>query len=485
MTTALPRASKRFPALAHLPNCRGAPGFPRSRRARFLARLALGIALISGCGGPTPRNAVRIVVDTLRWDRVGAYGHDRDTSPVMDALAAEGVRFEYAYASAPWTMPSVASLITGLYPTGHGVMTAMTGMSKDVHTLPEILRERGFRTGGVVSNHLIRSRLGRGFAQGYDIYRGSEAGGHDHISTGGVTDQAIEMVRDFARTDAPFFLFVHYFDPHFNYRRHPAVGFAPPRVGRLDGRQNIHQLRNLLQELSEAEIDFLLDLYDEEIFFTDAGIGRLLEAVREVGAYDSTIIVLTSDHGEEFRDHGWLGHTRTLYQELIRVPLIISAPGYRGKPRVVPDRVSLVSITPTLLDLLSIEREGLSFHEPSLEGPMSGCGGDAPDFVLTEVGFLPPGIPRGVKRAFKKAIVGERYKLIRDEETGKVELYDLEADPGERNNLADAQPALRNQLLRELDGRLRRARQGATPPDLRHLSDDEIESLRALGYVDS
>ncbi len=182
MTIALPRASKRPPAFARSPHRRGAPGIPGSRRARSLASLALGVALISGCGGPTPRNVVLIVVVPLRWDRVGAYGHDRDTSPVMDALAAEGVRFEHAYASAPWTMPSVASLITGLYPTGHGVMTAMTGMSKKLHTLAEILRERGFRTGGVVSNHLIRSRLGRGFAQGYDSYRASEAGGHDHVS---------------------------------------------------------------------------------------------------------------------------------------------------------------------------------------------------------------------------------------------------------------------------------------------------------------
>lgn len=485
MTTADPPASKRSPVLPrswHRGVMRGLPG---ARRAGALAWLILATALIPACSDSTPRNVLLIVVDTLRWDRVGAYGHDRNTSPVMDALATEGVRFERAYASAPWTMPSVASLITGLYPTGHGVMTAMTGMSGKVLTLAEILRDRGFRTGGVVSNHLIRSRPGRGFAQGYDTYRGSEAQGHDHVSTPGVTNQAIEMLRDFARTDAPFLLFVHYFDPHFNYRRHPEVDFAPARVGRLDGRRDIHQLRSLLKELSEAEIAFLLDLYDEEIFFTDAGIGRLIEVLREVGAYDSTVIVVTSDHGEEFRDHGWLGHTRTLYQELVRVPLIISAPGYRGEPRVVPELVSLVSITPTLLDLLGIDREGFRFHESSLEGRMRGEVGDAPAFVLTEVGFLPPGMPRGVKRAFKKAIVGKRYTLIRDEETRKIELYDLEADPGETNDLSTARPALRDQLLRELEARLGRARQGAIPPDLRHLSEEEIESLRALGYVGS
>ena len=135
------------------------------------------------------------------------------------------------------------------------------------------------RRGGVVSNTLLRSRRGRGFTQGYEIYRGSEARGHDHVSTAGVTSQAVTILEEFARSNAPFLLFVHYFDPHFNYRRHREVDFAPTRVGQLDGRQDIHQLRRVLKDLSQQEVDFLLDLYDEEIFTADAGIGRLLGAL--------------------------------------------------------------------------------------------------------------------------------------------------------------------------------------------------------------
>jgi len=450
-----------------------------------LAGLVLVTALLSACGGSAPRNVLLVVVDTLRWDRLGSYGHRRDTSPHMDALAAEGVRFERAYATAPWTMPSVASIITGLYPSGHGVVTAMTGMPMSTDTLAEVLRARGFQTGGVVSNTLLRSRRGRGFTQGYEIYHGSEARGHDHVSTAGVTRQALAILEEFARSDAPFLLFVHYFDPHFNYRRHREVDFAPTRVGQLDGRQDIHQLRRVLRDLSQQEVDFLLDLYDEEVFFTDAGIGRLLGALRRLDRYDDTIIVVTSDHGEEFREHGWLGHTRTLYQELVRVPLIVSAPGHRDEARVVSEPVSLVSITPTILDLLEIDAPELSFHEPSLVSRMRGDGNGDSNWVLTEVGFLPPGAPRSVKRAFKKGIVGNRFKLIRDEETHAIELYDLESDPGETRNLADEQPELRERLLGVLEDRLRRARAGAQAPDLRHLTDEEIETLRGLGYVGS
>jgi arylsulfatase A-like enzyme len=151
----------------------------------------------------------------------------------------------------------------------------------------------------------------------------------------------------------------------------------------------------------------------------------------------------------------------------------------------VSEPVSLVSITPTILDLLGIDAPELSFHEPSLLRQMRGDGDGEASWVLTEVGFLPPGAPRSVKRAFKKGIIGDRFKLIRDEETHTIELYDLESDPGETHNLADERPELRDRLLGALEDRLRRARVGAQAPDLRHLTDEEIETLRGLGYVGS
>ncbi len=461
----------------------------RARRSRIAGAASAWLlalcATLPACRGPAEtRNLVFIVVDTLRWDRLASYGYHRVTSPSLDALAEEGTRFERAYATAPWTMPSIASMITGRYPTGHGVLTAMTAMPQSAITLAEILYGRGFRTAGVVSNHLIMNRRGKGFTQGFEIYQGSESKGHDHMSTDGITNQAIHNLDMLATTGDRFFLFVHYFDPHFNYLPHPEVDFAPPRVGRLDGSHDIHQLRNLLKHLSQQEIDFLMDLYDEEIFFTDTGIARLLDHLRELDLYDETLIVMASDHGEEFREHGWIGHTRTLYQELVRVPFLISSPNQRNQARVVPEPVSLVSILPTVLELLGVEESGLAFHGPSLAGRVRGEPASGSGYVLAEVGFLPPGQPQGAKRAFKKALMGERYKLIRDEETDALELYDLQEDPGETDNLADARPELRDRLVRELDQQLSRARDGATAPDIRHLTDEEIETLRELGYVD-
>jgi arylsulfatase A-like enzyme len=292
-----------------------------------------------------------VVVDTLRADRLGCYGAERDTSPSLDALARGGVRFERAYATAPWTKPAVASMFTGLYPAAHGAGRVKNALPEGARTLAEILREAGYRSAGVVSHDVVRAV--NGFAQGFDRYLESEAGGHDHVSTPGVTEQALAELADLAAGDAPFFLFVHYFDPHYNYKRHPGVGFAAERAGRLDGSQPLVSLRRWGEDLSDAELGFLRDLYDEEIRFTDAGIGRLLEGLERSGRGGNTYVVATADHGEAFLEHGWLGHTRSLYDVLLRVPLLVRGPGL--DPRVVEEPVSLVGLLPTVLDLLGVE----------------------------------------------------------------------------------------------------------------------------------
>jgi arylsulfatase A-like enzyme len=425
-----------------------------------------------------------IVIDTLRWDHIGAYGYERDTAPAIDALAAQGVRFERAYATAPWTMPSVASMITGLYPSGHGVKTVKSGVPMSLHTLAEILGERGYQAAAVVSSRLLINKREKGFAQGYHIYEKRHARGHGHISTEGVTDDAIRILELFAAEGHWFLLFVNYFDPHFNYLPHRDVGFAPERVGRLDGRQGIEELREMVSGFSDEELRFLRDLYDEEIRHTDAGIGRLLTRLEELGLAEDTLVVLTADHGEEFRDHGWIGHTETLYEELMRVPLVIRMPGARRVPRVVEAPVSLVSLTPTILDLLGIDIAEFDFHGSSLAPWVLGRGDPEPDSPVVEVDFVLPGDPPSGKRTLKKGIVDERFKLIRDDESRRIELYDLDADPGERRNLAEERPELRDRLLRELDARLERAARAAVAVPERHLAEEEVKALRELGYID-
>jgi arylsulfatase A-like enzyme len=440
---------------------------------------ALLLALAAGCSPQPPR------IDTLRWDHLGAYGYERDTSPAIDALAAQGLRFDRAYVTAPWTMPSVASMITGLYPSGHGVKNVMSGTPMSLHTLAEILRERGYQTAGVVSNRLLINKLEKGFAQGYDVYLGGDARGHDHVSSESVTDKSIRILERFAEDGHRFLLFVNYFDPHFNYLHHQQIGFAPARVGRLDGHQDIGELREMLGELSDEELGFLRDLYDEEIRITDAGIGRLLARLGELELAESTLVLLTADHGEEFRERGWLGHTRSLYEELMRVPLVIRMPGARRVPRVVEAPVSLVSLTPTILELLGIEIADFGFQGPSLAPLVLGRGDPEPGPPIAEVDYVPPGDPRSIKRAFKKAIIDGRFKLIRDDESGRIELYDLDTDPEERRSLAEERPQLRDRLLRQLDARLVEAARGAVAAPERQLAEDEIEALRGLGYLGS
>jgi len=431
---------------------------------------------------PAPRSVLFVVVDTLRWDRVGAYGYARDTTPAIDALAATGVRFERAYATAPWTLPSIASMLTGLYPSAHGVKTAANLLPAAVETLPEMLHRRGYVTGAVVSNKLLRARPGEGFSRGYDVYRAGQARGPNHVSTQGVTQQAVALLRRFAADPKgrPFFLLVHYFDPHFNYRAHAGIDFAPPRMGRLDGSQGYSKLAELIRDLDDEELRFLGDLYDEEVHLTDAGIGRLLRALQNLELESQTLVVVTSDHGEEFGEHGALGHMKTLYEELVRVPLVLRVPWDHSGPRVVRTPVSLASLTPTVLDLLGVDAPDAAFGAESLAGVLRGEPEPDSRFVFVEV-------ERGNqsrRTLAKTAIVGERLKLIRNERTGALEIYDLENDPGERIDLAEAQPELRELLLPRLDEQLERAGEGAAPAASRELSEEEVEGLRQLGYFE-
>ena len=454
-----------------------------SKRPGVLLPILAGLGLQLACGGGPARrpNVLFIVVDTLRPDHLGCYGRARDTSPAIDALATEAVRFERAYATAPWTSPSVASMITGLYPGSHGLTRIGVRLPDTAVTLAEMLSADGYSTRGVISHSLLGRQFN--FQQGYDDYSESEARGlHDHVSTDGVTEQAQQVLREFAAGEQPFLLFLHYFDPHYNYKRHPEYGFAAERVGRLDGTETIQELRELGPALTGEELEFIQDLYDEEIRHTDAGIGRVLETLKELALDGDTIVVLTSDHGEEFMTHGWLGHTRTLYEELVRVPLIMRVPG--GEPGVVEELVSLTSLTPTLLELTGVDGDdGKGFQADSLAPLLSSGTAEGTDLVFAEVDFVPINPDNLVKTANKNAVIGERFKIVRDGESGAVEVYDLVTDPTELHNLADERPELVQQLLPILENRIALARGDVLDVEATAISEELLEKLRALGYV--
>jgi len=485
------------------------PHVPRS-----VARTGLAALLLVSMAACTPIDARRphpnllfVVVDTLRADHLGAYGYARPTSPAIDAFAHTAVRFDRAYAAASWTKPSVASMITGRYPAALGIDNIFSRLPQSAVTLAEILKAAGYRTAGVVSHVMLSNQWQMGFGQGYDTYIESEARGHRHISTEHVTDQAIEILEDLAGGSDPFLLFVHYFDPHFDYLDHPETTFAAPRSESLVGDENIVELRERIPSLHEGDFQFLRDRYDEEIRHTDTGIGRLLRALGRLELESDTVVVFASDHGEQFGERGWIGHTPTLHEMVVHVPLIIRVPGAANPGRSVEQPVSLVALTPTLLALLDVEPVEPAFQArsfarlltddaqstptiaPGKEGKQAGepsepeAGPEAGD-VFIEIDF-PLQDPRiSPVRLLRRALVGPRFKLIADDATGSLELYDLRDDPHETHNLATERPALRDRMLAELRKRIAASREQSVAPEAVDLSDRDLDVLRKLGYVE-
>jgi arylsulfatase A-like enzyme len=299
-----------------------------------------------------------------------------------------------------------------------------------------------------------------------------------------VTESAIAALERLSAGERPFFLFVHYFDPHHVYRSHPEYGFAAAGAGRLDGAESIVSLRDMRPPLNTGEVAFIRDLYDEEVRFTDSGIARLLTALTVLGRAEDTVVLLTADHGEEFLERGWLGHTRTLYDELVRVPLMMRVPGVAPR-RVVNDAISLAALAPTLLELLGVPALPTSpqFPQRSLVPLLSGSPwSDSPP--LMEVDFVPVYQEYAGKETRRQALVVDRWKLIRDTIAGRLELYDIELDPGETRNLARQEPEQLRALTLLLDQRLREVSAGGANPKPRSLSEQEAEALRALGYGD-
>jgi arylsulfatase A-like enzyme len=443
--------------------------------------VALGALVACTATSSQPPNVLLIVVDTLRHDHVGCYGATRDTTPALDALATEAVRFERAYSPAPWTMPAVASMLTGLHPSGHG-LTRVGALTGEARTLAEILQQHGYATTGIVSHLLLGARFGfdQGFAEFVESYSATP---HHDVSTQRVTRQARQALERMAGQQRPFFLFVHYFDPHYHYKRHAQYGFAPETSGRLDGDETIQELRELMLDLTPDELNFIKALYDEEVRHTDAGVGRLLAALSELDVDRNTLVIVTSDHGEEFLDRGWLGHTRTLYDELVRVPLLIRLPEKNYSPKVSDVPISLTALTPTILDLVGVDSMPFDFQARSfsrmLDAGTTELGGD----VLSEVDFIPFNSGKWVREVHKKSVVADRHKVVRDDTTGLVEVYDLADDPGETRNLAPERPELAARLLSRLEEWVAEAGSNALTLEDVLLEEQQIDKLRSLGYV--
>ncbi len=433
-------------------------------------------------GAPGP-SAVVLVIDTLRHDHLGLAGYKRPTSPELDALARESVVFEHAYASAPWTSPSVAALLTSRDPgeLGYADSAEPVRLAPAELTLPEILRGRGYTTEAVVSHTYVAEPLG--FDQGFDRFDSENALGHHHISSPSVVDKALAAID--RRAGRPFFLFVHLFDPHFAFVQHDQLDFDPRYTGTVVSDLEYSRLLSAVPEMDTADIEHVRALYDSEIAYTDRHIGRLLEGLRERGLDDEVWLVVTADHGEAFldRDDGWIGHGITLYDELVHVPLLIRPPaGSTVSAARVSENVGLIDVAPTILAALGVEPPG-SWDPRGRALPLGGVVDDSGWARFFQRVLFAETLARG---RWLQSAIWKRWKLVRDLRGGSSRLFDRLGDPQERTDVLAENPDVAKRLETALSDWHRRleAARGTRTVESAAFSDEQIERLKALGYIE-
>jgi arylsulfatase A-like enzyme/Flp pilus assembly protein TadD len=434
-------------------------------RRRWMTGVALAIAVAAlGIGiaarfwrRPPTINVILITLDTTRADRIGCYGHKAALTPTLDRLASKGVLFERAVSPAPLTLPTHASLLTGLYPAEHGLRTnGRSRLHESIPTLPEVLKSSGYDTGAFLSSFVLDSKFGLG--RGFDHY--------DDDFSGHVTDNSLQRQRDGKKTvdaaiewlakphEAPVFCWVHLYDPHEPYSDH-AGEFGDQFEGRP---------------------------YDAEIAYVDRQVARILQQVEELESrgHPKSVVIVVGDHGEGLGDHVERTHGYTLYESTQRVPWIIrfpegstsssSMPSVEG--RRIADVVSLVDLTPTLLDLFDL---GLP-DSVSGRSVRQAIEGNAlprrPSLAATDDPFLQNGWSP------LRSLTTDRWKYIR---TTRPELYDLQADPHEQKNLVESDPQRAREmaaLIQDFEGRLTSRKSASV-----QLTAAERRALESLGYL--
>jgi len=418
-----------------------------------LAVLVAGIAIsLWRQRAPAPLNLLLISVDTLRADRLGSYGYEGARTPVLDRLAADGVRFSRVTTVAPLTLPAHASLMTGTFPGFHGVRdNGQFYLGDDQVTLAETLAAAGYRTGGFVGAFVLDRRWG--IAQGFDTYfdefdlsKYELAAGIDAAQRPGneVVDEAAAWIA--TASDRPFFAWVHLYDPHAPYAAPEAYAARFPR------------------DMQGA--------YDAEVAFADAQIGRLLDALGD--ARDRTLIVVVGDHGESLGEHQEQQHGFFVYDAVSQVPLLVAGPGIEAN-RTISTQISITDVMPTMLGLLDVEAPAAV--QGAVHSVLPGGAAETRETPgLTESWY--PRYHYGWSEL--RSIREERYKFIA---APRRELYDLLQDPGELKNIAEQEPAVADAMQRELEQLSARHTQGANRAAPQQVDPDVEERLRALGYV--
>ena len=492
---------------------------------RLLAAIALSVLGIGpGCrpsleaenSTPAPPTIVLISLDTLRADHLGTYGHHRQTSPVLDQFSKSGTVFEDASSTAPWTLPAHASMLTGLYPLKHRVLTFDTGLPADVPSLASQLSKAGYRTAAVVNSAWLKKER-YGLTRDFDEYLFVDDTQDRRAPNTWITDQAITWLTD--EDERPTFLFVHYYDVHSDYSSLPQYEnlFLTPYTGQADGtawqiaRASLEKDyldmcsenydpekcrigtpenyliidRNLETiEFNDDDIRHIEQLYDAGIRQLDNELGRLFSTLKTRGILDESLIIITSDHGEEFLDHGRMDHFLTMYQEILHVPLIFHGPNIPAGLRIKAP-VSLVDLAPTILSIAGDESgfvtDGFDLS-PLIRGESVPHFAERPIFGEASGGLTYALMMGQVFPIFRSLRVGN-HKLIHNTKDRRWSLYDLDKDPGETQDLAHQNPEILGVLKKQMEQRYKNFDPSPEPASRVDLKDEELEHLRALGYL--
>ena len=442
--------------------------------------------------GRRARKVILISIDTLRADRLRCYGYERETSPNTDALAADSAVFVNSYAPSPWTLPSHVSLLTSLSCFGHGVNLDNDRMDSSQRTLSDVLRTSGFFCAAVTGGGFLSPPFG--FSKGFDFYKVGEDSLWDNQGARLIFNEVSKWID--VNWDKDFFLFVHTYQPHSPYIPPPPYDTMfldpDPLWKMIDVRSHLGGPGGKFKRLPEKERRNIIGLYDGEIRFTDeALIGPLIAKLKRLGVYDQAMIILTSDHGEEFFEHQSWRHTHSLYDECLKVPLIIKFPGskYRGKKPV--SFVRLIDVMPTIMEVFGVRDEGFGLEGRSLLPILRGREKkDRISLAYLAGGVLDFPVPE------KMAIVNRPTKVILnkpyDESSlgkflypppllSEVEAYDLEADTLEQVNVVTSKAAIVSKLvamMKELQSKA-----GKRTGEKAVIDGDVEEKLRALGYI--
>ncbi|OGL40550.1 MAG: hypothetical protein A3C43_01430 [Candidatus Schekmanbacteria bacterium RIFCSPHIGHO2_02_FULL_38_11] len=426
---------------------------------------------------------VLISIDTLRTDHLGCYGYSRNTSPNIDRIAKEGVLFKNVISSSSWTSPAMASLFTSLYTSKHGVIHGVMKEGKvysqevfsdSLVRIPTVLKKHGYFTMGFSSNPHMTKALG--FSKDFDIFVYGK-----YFNARKINKAALGFKKKNLPKNKKLFLWVHYFDPHWKYNpMKPWIdeyskNITMKNFNEIKLKQNPKEfiMEYKLKENKEL-IKFLMDCYDSEINFTDEALGNLLRRLNL--DKDKTLIIIVADHGEEFFEHNDFTHGNNLYNETLRIPLIIKFPrSMNVKGMSIKENVGIIDVFPTILDALNIPQES-TFDGKSLL-----------PLIVKRKGYDKRVIMSELYRDKNTALSSNqgKWKYIHDYKDNKTELFDLETDKNEKINLADKNSDVKQlmeshivKFLDSLKGRSKIKREVITPDE------KTIKELKSLGYVE-